>query len=109
MSKNKQVILIARPTPGPLEPSKLFEVKEVDIPKAETAGQIVMKVHYLSLDPTMRGWLVFLSDREGVGGAIGALEARLRTTRVPRESTMFPGDFTQHSDPFLAPFACNLG
>lgn len=64
--KNTQVILVARPEPGPLQPEKLFEIKASEIPKCEKEGDVVVKVNYLSLDPTMRGWLVF--DWRGAGG-----------------------------------------
>lgn len=55
-ASNLQVILVARPEPGPLQPHKIFELKQVAAPKCEKDGEVVMKVDYLSLDPTMRGW-----------------------------------------------------
>ncbi len=50
--KNKQVLLAARPRGG-VEESH-FRIVESDIPKAGE-GEFVVRAHYLSLDPYMRG------------------------------------------------------
>lgn len=50
--KNKQVLLAARPT-GAVEESH-FRIVESEIPKAGE-GEFVVRAHYLSLDPYMRG------------------------------------------------------
>ncbi len=50
--KNKQVLLAARPT-GAVEESH-FKIVESDIPKAGE-NEFVVRAHYLSLDPYMRG------------------------------------------------------
>lgn len=50
--KNKQVLLAARPT-GAVDASH-FRIVETDIPKARD-GEFVIRAHYLSLDPYMRG------------------------------------------------------
>ncbi len=50
--KNKQVLLASRPT-GAVEESH-FRIVESDIPKAG-ANEFVVRNHYLSLDPYMRG------------------------------------------------------
>jgi len=50
--KNKQVLLAARPT-GVVEESH-FRIVESDIPHAGE-GEFVVRAHYLSLDPYMRG------------------------------------------------------
>ncbi|MBI4192660.1 MAG: NADP-dependent oxidoreductase [Betaproteobacteria bacterium] len=50
--KNIQVLLAARPR-GPVEESH-FRIVESDIPKAGD-GEFVVRAHYLSLDPYMRG------------------------------------------------------
>ncbi len=50
--KNVQVLLAARPR-GPVEESH-FRIVESDIPKAGD-GEFVVRAHYLSLDPYMRG------------------------------------------------------
>ena len=50
--KNKQVLLAARPT-GAVEESH-FNIVESEIPHA-SEGEFVVRAHYLSLDPYMRG------------------------------------------------------
>lgn len=50
--KNIQVLLASRPR-GPVEESN-FRIVESDIPKAGD-GEFVVRAHYLSLDPYMRG------------------------------------------------------
>ncbi len=51
---NKQVILKNRPHGVPEVDT--WEHKTVEIPKAGD-GEVVVKTHYISLDPAMRGWL----------------------------------------------------
>ena len=51
---NKQVILKQRPVGLPDE--NTWEHIETDIPTAQD-GQVVVKQHYISLDPAMRGWM----------------------------------------------------
>ena len=51
---NKQVILKQRPVGTP--DASTWQLKESPIPKAGE-GQVVIKTHYISLDPAMRGWL----------------------------------------------------
>ncbi len=50
--KNQQVLLAARPT-GAVEESH-FSIVESDMPRANE-GEFVVRAHYLSLDPYMRG------------------------------------------------------
>ena len=50
--KNQQVLLAARPR-GPVETSH-FRFAESEIPRADE-GEFVVRAHYLSLDPYMRG------------------------------------------------------
>jgi NADPH-dependent curcumin reductase CurA len=50
--KNKQVLLASRPR-GPVEESH-FRIVESDVPKAGD-GEFVVRAHYMSLDPYMRG------------------------------------------------------
>jgi NADPH-dependent curcumin reductase len=50
--KNKQILLASRPH-GAVEEAH-FKIVETDIPKAND-GEFVMRAHYLSLDPYMRG------------------------------------------------------
>ncbi len=51
---NKKLILAKRPVGMPTEDTWEFQTSE--IPKAEK-GQVVVKTHYISLDPAMRGWM----------------------------------------------------
>ena len=51
---NKQVILKQRPVGLPDEST--WETIQTEIPTAEE-GQVVVKQHYISLDPAMRGWM----------------------------------------------------
>ena len=50
--RNKQWLLASRPK-GQVEPSN-FHLTESDVPPVKD-GQVMIKVHYLSLDPYMRG------------------------------------------------------
>jgi NADPH-dependent curcumin reductase CurA len=52
--KNRRWLLAARPV-GPIE-DKYFSFVEEDVPEIED-GQILLRVLYLSCDPTQRGWL----------------------------------------------------
>ena len=51
---NKRVLLRARPQ-GAVT-ADLFDLEEAPIPEPG-AGQFLIRVHYLSLDPAMRGWI----------------------------------------------------
>ena len=51
---NKQVILKQRPVGLPDEST--WETVQTEIPTAQD-GQVVVKQHYISLDPAMRGWM----------------------------------------------------
>ena len=51
---NKQVILKQRPVGMPDE--NTWETTQSDMPTAQE-GQFVVKQHYISLDPAMRGWM----------------------------------------------------
>lgn len=51
---NKQVILKQRPVGLPDEST--WETTQSDIPTAKD-GEVVIKQHYISLDPAMRGWM----------------------------------------------------
>jgi hypothetical protein len=52
--KNRRWLLAARPT-GPIE-DKFFNFVEEDIPEIQD-GEILVRVLYLSCDPTQRGWI----------------------------------------------------
>lgn len=51
---NKQVILKNRPTGFPQ--AETWELQTVDIPEPAD-GEVVVRTHYVSLDPAMRGWM----------------------------------------------------
>lgn len=55
MSTNRQIKLVKRPKPGPLA-RDVFAVEESPIPEPGE-GQFRVKLHYVSLDPAMRGWV----------------------------------------------------
>jgi NADPH-dependent curcumin reductase CurA len=52
--KNRQWVLVRRPK-GMIDPS-LWELRESEVPKLQD-GQALVRVLYLSFDPTQRGWL----------------------------------------------------
>jgi NADPH-dependent curcumin reductase CurA len=55
MPSNRQVLLAKRPSPGLVTPD-VFKVAEA--PLAEPgAGEVRVKIAYISLDPAMRGWI----------------------------------------------------
>ncbi|WVR08754.1 hypothetical protein IAU60_005812 [Kwoniella sp. DSM 27419] len=51
----KQIVLNERPARGPIQ-DNTFKTKTVDI-KEPQDGEVLVKVEYLSVDPTQRGWL----------------------------------------------------
>jgi len=55
MSTNRQVKLVKRPAPGMLTPD-VFAIEDSPIPEPGP-GQFRVKVHFVSLDPAMRGWV----------------------------------------------------
>ena len=55
MPTNLQIILAQRPQPGPLT-SGDFRSQETPIPEPGP-GEFRVKIHYVSLDPAMRGWV----------------------------------------------------
>ncbi|MGE0765985.1 MAG: NADP-dependent oxidoreductase [Hyphomicrobiaceae bacterium] len=55
MPMNTQVVLVKRPTPGPLT-SDCFALRDVPLQEPED-GEIRVKIAYVSLDPAMRGWV----------------------------------------------------
>lgn len=54
MNKNKQLKLAKRPSGKPNEDTWTLETNEVVSPKD---GELLVKIHYVSLDPAMRGWM----------------------------------------------------
>ena len=55
---NRQIRLAGRPVGLP-KPSD-WEFAETDVPDLRD-GQVLVKIHYISVDPAMRGWMM---DRE---------------------------------------------
>ncbi|OWT37800.1 cytoplasmic protein [Cryptococcus neoformans] len=53
--KNVQIILNERPQKGPVTDTT-FKSKTVDVPELKD-GEILARVDYASVDPTMRGWI----------------------------------------------------
>ncbi|WP_338408615.1 NADP-dependent oxidoreductase [uncultured Flavobacterium sp.] len=51
---NKQVLLAQRPDGLPTKSTWIFQEVEIQEPKE---GEVVIKQHYISLDPAMRGWM----------------------------------------------------
>jgi NADPH-dependent curcumin reductase CurA len=54
----KQILLNERPV-GEIVPSKVFRTETKPIPTESDLkdGEVLVKNHYLSLDPAMRGWM----------------------------------------------------
>ena len=78
--RNRRIVLAARPTGAPREDN--FRLEEVDVP-ALAPGQFLVRQHYLSLDPYMRGRM---SDQKSyappqpldqvmIGGTVGEVVA----------------------------------
>ena len=84
MSKNLQVLLANRPTGEVTEAN--FEIVERDIPTAGP-GQILVRNHWLSLDPYMRGRMA-ASKSYAASVEIGEVMVGGTTWRVvrPRET-----------------------
>ncbi|WWC98340.1 hypothetical protein V866_005231 [Kwoniella sp. B9012] len=53
--QNKQVVLHERPQRGPITDTT-FKIQQSEI-KQPGEGEVLVKVEYVSIDPTMRGWL----------------------------------------------------
>ncbi|KAH8916353.1 alcohol dehydrogenase [Atractiella rhizophila] len=54
------ITLAKRPGLAPIVPGETFKVSQVPVPSPsseEAKGKVLVEVHYLSLDPAMRGWL----------------------------------------------------
>ncbi|WWC72746.1 uncharacterized protein I206_106710 [Kwoniella pini CBS 10737] len=54
-NQNKQIVLNERPNRGPIN-DNTFKLK-IDEIKQPGEGEVLVKVEYVSIDPTMRGWL----------------------------------------------------
>ena len=91
--KNLQVLLAARPR-GPVEESH-FSIVESEIPKAG-AGEFVVRNHYLSLDPYMRGRM---DDRKSYTKSVVVGDVMVGTAVgeviESRHEKFHPGDFVE--------------
>jgi len=63
MLQNKKWILVERPTPGETLTNKHFNLvtEEIDSNHQPPENMVLVHVHYLSIDPTQRGW----AERDG--------------------------------------------
>jgi NADPH-dependent curcumin reductase CurA len=102
MSVNKQIVLDSRPT-DKVAPAN-FRLVDAPIPKAGE-GQIVVRQHYLSLDPYMRGRL---SDAKSYarpqeigdvmgGGAVGEVVESRHPKFKPGDFVVGPGGWQLYS------------
>lgn len=90
MSVNQQVVLARRPTSLPVESD--FAVAEVPVPEP-SAGQVLVRVRYVAVDPGMRGWLVETpnySDPVPVGAPMRSFG--VGEVVESRNPTLAPGD-----------------
>ena len=55
MATNRQLVLASRPR-GPIEPTT-FSLRESPMPPLQD-GEVLIRTVYVSIDPTMRGWLI---------------------------------------------------
>jgi NADPH-dependent curcumin reductase len=99
---NKQILLISRPD-GPASASN-FRLREVPVPELQD-GQVLVRHHYLSLDPYMRGRM---NDAKSyaqpqalnevmVGGTVGEVAASRHPKFKVGESVVGMGGWQQYS------------
>ena len=87
--KNRQIVLVARPT-GKLGPEH-FRMAEGLVPEPQ-AGEVLLRVHLISLDAANRAWMQGATYRSAVeaGGVMaGGAIAEVVTSRAPN---FVPGD-----------------
>jgi len=75
VTKNRQVWLVARPNGIPRASD--FAIREAELPQP-TAGEILVRNEYLSVDPAMRGWIADTSTywpRIEIGDTMRAFSA----------------------------------
>ena len=121
---NRQILLASRPTGFP-QPSN-FQLSESPVPTASD-GEFVVRIHYLSVDPYMRGRM---NDAKSyappveigaamTGGAVGRV-VESKTSRFGvgdyvvgdfgwQEYARSAGDGVRKVDPALAPISTSLG
>lgn len=122
--QNRQLKLIARPVGLPKESD--FRLDTVDV-QDPGEGQVLVRTHFLSLDPAMRGWMregrsyippVELGDVMRSGGAGEVVESKspdykpgdfvVGVTGV-QEYAVLPAQGLTRADPSLAPLPTWLG
>jgi NADPH-dependent curcumin reductase CurA len=122
--KNRQIVLVTRPTGVPKESD--FQLVEADVPKP-AEGQFLVRTHYLSVDPYMRGRI---SDRKSyaepvaigevmvgrtVGVVVDSRHPRFQTGDVVvgnwgwQEFAVSDGQGIHHVDTSIAPMSTALG
>ncbi len=124
MTKSKEIRLASRPAGTPVASN--FELAEVDVP-ALGDGQILIRNHWMSVDPYMRGRMMdtksyvppFQIGEALSGGAIGEV-VESKNPKIPvgtwlnhmngwREYAISDGSFDQKIDPTIAPPQAFLG
>jgi len=124
MATNMQVLLASRPT-GWVEESN-FRIVENPVPKAG-AGEVLVKVHWLSLDPYMRGRMnatksyakaVEIGEVMTGGTAGEVIESNHRKLKVGdyvvgplgwQQYAVSDGEGLTKVDPKLVPLSCYVG
>ena len=122
--KNTQVRLASRPVGTPTDDN--WDVREAAVPTPED-GQFVAQVHYISLDPAMRGWMndarsyippVEIDAVMRAGGIGRVTESRLEGFDVGdyvlgmtgvQQYWLSDGKDVRKIDPDVAPLPTNLG
>jgi hypothetical protein len=90
----QRIVLAARPQGGPVSPAH-FRLERVPLPVAGP-GQVLVRNHYLSLDPYMRGRMEETKsyaapqpiDETMVGGTVGVVEASQHPAFAPGDSVV---------------------
>src|SRR3546814_3409751 len=75
LMENRQVVLTSRPSGIPQ--AENFAIRQGAMP-APASGEILVRNHYLSIEPAMRGWISDAgnySDPVPIGGAMRSLAA----------------------------------
>jgi NADPH-dependent curcumin reductase CurA len=121
----RRIVLASRPRGGAVTPEN-FRLEEVPLP-AVGPGQVLVRNHYLSLDPYMRGRMEETKsyaapqalDETMVGGTVGVVEASANPAFNPgdavvgvlgwAEYALSDGKLLKKVDPNLVPLSAYLG
>src|SRR3546814_12954896 len=79
LMENRQVVLTSRPSGIPQ--AENFAIRQGAMP-APASGEILVRNHYLSIEPAMRGWISDAgnySDPVPIGGVMRSLAAAQRS------------------------------